>query len=368
MRIILKDGSGEVELNYIIGDFDRHGNPRLYFRRKGFKKVRLREPVGTPAFLEEHRAALAATQSKIPALPPVRKPPAKNSLAWLIEQYKASAEYKALDPATITARNRDLDGLVKHHGTKRFAKLRRKHLKALRDAKAETPHAANNWVKTVRGLFRWAIDAEHVADNPAADVRKIRTASDGHHTWTIAEILQYMAKWPANSKEGLALALLFYFGVRRSDVVKLGRQMETAPDALRLVEYKGRRRKVKVTDLTIQPELRAVLDQRAGDHNHLTYLVTAYGASFTANGFGNWFKKRCVLAGLDHCSAHGLRKAGATIAADNGATDYDLMGMYGWANPAQAHPYTKRANRKRLAARASRLVTLDQKKNEGVPP
>jgi integrase len=33
---------------------------------------------------------------------------------------------------------------------------------------------------------------------------------------------------------------------------------------------------------------------------------------------------------LYHCSAHGLRKAGATIAANNGATAHQLMAIFGW--------------------------------------
>jgi integrase len=52
--------------------------------------------------------------------------------------------------------------------------------------------------------------------------------------------------------------------------------------------------------------------------------VTQYGRAFTVAGFGNRFRDRCHEAGLPHCTAHGLRKAGATIAAENGAIDRQL--------------------------------------------
>jgi hypothetical protein len=39
-----------------------------------------------------------------------------------------------------------------------------------------------------------------------------------------------------------------------------------------------------------------VLDATPGDH--LTYLVSAYGRSFTAASFGNWFRDACDAAGL----------------------------------------------------------------------
>jgi hypothetical protein len=92
----------------------------------------------------------------------------------------------------------------------------------------------------------------------------------------------------------------------------------------------------------------------------LTFLITERGKAFTAAGFGNWFRDRCNEAGLPHCSAHGLRKAGAT--------DRQLMAMFDWSTAAQANVYTEAANRKRLAAEASRLMVLEFQKSESVPP
>ena len=85
----------------------------------------------------------------------------------------------------------------------------------------------------------------------------------------------------------------------------------------------------------------------------LTFLVTSYGKPFAVAGFGNWFRDRCDEAGLPQCSAHGLRKAGATIAAERGATTHQLMAIFDWTTPAQAEVYTRSANRKRLAESAA---------------
>jgi hypothetical protein len=60
----------------------------------------------------------------------------------------------------------------------------------------------------------------------------------------------------------------------------------------------------------------------------MTYIVTEFGKPFTAAGFGNKFRDWCDEGGLEGCAAHGLRKAGATIAADNGATAHQLMAIY----------------------------------------
>ena len=55
--------------------------------------------------------------------------------------------------------------------------------------------------------------------------------------------------------------------------------------------------------------------------------------------------------------AHGLRKAGATIAAVNGATAHDLMAIYGWTKISQAETYTKAADRARIGKGA--IIKID---------
>ena len=64
---------------------------------------------------------------------------------------------------------------------------------------------------------------------------------------------------------------------------------------------------------------------------------------WAGHGIGNWFRDRCVEAGVPG-RAHGLRKAGATIAAENGATTHELMAIFGWKSLAMAEKYTRAAN------------------------
>ena len=91
----------------------------------------------------------------------------------------------------------------------------------------------------------------------------------------------------------------------------------------------------------------------------LTFLVSEYGKPFSVAGFGNWFRERSNEAALTHCSAHGLRKAAATIAAENGATAHELMSIFGWLNIQEAERYTRTAERKGLAERGmGRLVPI----------
>src|SRR5262249_42172880 len=107
-------------------------------------------------------------------------------------------------------------------------------------------------------------------------------------------------------------------------------------------------------EIPLLPVLQEVLD--ASPTGPMTFLMTEQGKPFTANGFGNWFRDRCNEADLPHCSAHGLRKSGATFAAENGATPHQLMSIYGWLTLPQAEHYTRTAERKRLAAEGMPLL------------
>ena len=69
----------------------------------------------------------------------------------------------------------------------------------------------------------------------------------------------------------------------------------------------------------------------------LTFLVTEYGKPFLDKGLGNKMRQWCDESGLFHCLAHGLRKAGASIAAEYGATSDQLKAIFGWTTSQQAN-------------------------------
>ena len=371
VKIVLKDGSGVVFLKYLKEDVDRHGNVRIYYRRNG-KKFRLRAEFGTQAFLEEYYT-VAATLKPQPQKPVI----IRGSLRWLMQEYFGSAEFAALSERTRYVRRLVLEEICGvrtqsgvANGDKPYALMEARNVRILRDAVRDRPEAANQRVKFLRQLFKWAIEIKNAKANPARDVAYFSPSSEGFHTWTIEEVWKYAERHPIGTKARLAMDLLLFTGVRRSDAVKMGPHMESAAgDVIRWTEEKGRRRKVKHRELPILPQLRASID--ATETGPSAYLVTTYGKPFTHAGFGNWFRDRCNEAGLQNCSAHGLRKAGATIAADNGATEYELMAIFGWETAKEAARYTRHANRKKLAANALRLVAPAapaQKVNPFGPP
>jgi len=151
---------------------------------------------------------------------------------------------------------------------------------------------------------------------------------------------------PLEHRQRVWLDMLIYTGLRRGDAVRLGRQHVRNGVAALKTEKSGF--KVEVS-LPILPVLQATLD--AGPCGDLTFIVGANGRPLTKESFGNEFKAACKAAGVPG-SAHGVRKIAATRAADHGATEAELMAIFGWTDPKMAAHYTRSANRKRLAAQA----------------
>jgi len=334
----------QMRFKYLVEDVDRYGNIRVYVRVPGQRKVRLRAKFGTNEFLAEY-TAVASNHIKAPRQTPSAKP---GSLRYLCMQYYASPNFDALDLSTRSWRRRALDAVCVEHGTKPVALMLPRHVRQLRDALKDSPGAGNQRLKALKALFAWA--CEDVPDlaphDPTLDVKKIKYAAKGHHTWNSDEIEQFRATHPIGSKPRLALDLLLYTGGRREDAVRLGPQ-HVRHGRIQFVQAKNEHRTPVSVDIPVHPKLAATI--AATPSGHLTFLVTEYGKPYTPAGFGNAMRDWCNQANLHHCSAHGLRKACATELAEAGATAHEIASVTGHQSLEEIERYTRDAKRKLLA-------------------
>jgi integrase len=350
-----------VRIKYVVEDLDRHGNIRIYFRKRGCPKTRLPGPIGSEPFWIAYRGA---TAGKFQNKPASRSKPHESSFRWLCECYYGSAEFKLLSPRTRYVRRRVLDLFCDGNGAKPYANIAPKHIRRFRDVKADHPEAANQLLKILRQVLGFAVASDLIDHNAAREVPYIRGNRSGFHTWTIDEVRQYETVHPIGTPARLALALLLYTGQRRSDVVRLGKQ-HVKDGALTFTQSKGGNRNPVTLTIPILSQLQEVID--ASKTGQLVFLASQFAKPFTSDGFGNRFRKWCDAAGLRHCSAHGLRKAGATIAAENGATEHELMAIFGWKTLKQVQIYTRAASQKHLAAKAMHKLVSERLTNESVP-
>jgi integrase len=359
-----------INLRYLVSDIDRHLNRRWYVRRNG-RKIRIRYDRASPEFLHAYTAAVEALNA--PETPGNRSKTIPGTLGWLAAHYLNSDEFRRLNAKSQATRRGIIEDCLLEPlkpGSKDvmagcpLTDFSTKQLQVLRDRKKGLPGAANNRLKYLSSMLGWGVEKNYIKANSARDVRRIKYPSDGFHTWTVEEVRQFEQRHPIGTKARLALALLLFLGVRRGDAAVIGPQ-HVADGVIRFTprktSYMRREESVKV----ILPVLARII--AATPVGKTAFLVTSHGKPFTDNGLGNWFRGRCDEAGLTQCSAHGLRKAGAALAAEAGATDRQLMALYDWTSEKQANVYTKAASKRRLAASAAVLLG-DRMGNESVPP
>jgi integrase len=325
---------------HCVWAIDRHGKRRVRFRKGGFSTY----ITGTPwseAFMRQYATALDGINAQIVGVERTKP----GTISALIVSYYTLV-FPTLALSTQKLRRPILERFRKDHGDKPVARLEAAHIAAIIAAKAKAPTAANNLHKLLHHLLEHAITLGWITSNPVKLVKKFKIKSDGWHTWSEDEVAQYLQRHPQGSKAHLALMLMLYTGQRRSDVICMGWQHIRESGAKIAV-------RVKKTNtlllLPIAPELAQALD--GVPKTNMTFLLTSFGAPFS-EGFGKWFRNRCIEAGLQQCSPHGLRKLAATRMAHAGCTDRELMAVFGWRSMSEVSRYVRAADQARLAEQA----------------
>ncbi len=361
---------------HVICDRDRHGVERLYFRRdrtRGTPKIFLGYDPELPAFWDAYAAAVrgdappAALYRRQPAQAAANKKQTHGTFRQLVADYfEDKFAFEGLDEKQTKGRaKRILEECCREPiapGSSLFladtplAEFGPDHVAMLIERKKRTgaKAAANQRHKDLKRMFKWALKSSYTVNgkpmklNPVLSVDTVKYTTEGHHTWTLDEVARFEKAHPVGSKARLALGLYIYLGQRIGDVWQLGRQHERA-GVLVFTQDKNHARNPVRMELPVLPPLRRIID--ASPTGDLAYLVNDYGQPFaSAKSFANKFKDWCDKAGLPgHCTSHGLRKAAACMAAENGATEAEMMAIFGWRDTRMAALYIQKANKKRLA-------------------
>jgi integrase len=285
-------------------------------------------------------------------------PPAKSagtaSIEWLIRRYRDSSAWLALALATREQRENIFRDVIKGAGDVPFSAVTRAKILDGRERRLATPNQANNFLKSMRGLFRWALEAELVAIDPTAGVKGLPIKTEGFREWTDDDVAKFESRWPIGTRERVALDILLYTGLRRGDACRLGRQMVKGG----IFRIKTEKNGVEVIAPILSPLARTLERGPVGD---LHFITGPRGGPLTKESFGNWFREACHAAGVPG-AAHGLRKAGANRAAENGATNAQLKAIFGWTTDAMPNLYTRKADRARMAAAA--MSTMERAEYE----
>jgi len=319
----------------------RHGRMVWYVRVGKGPRIRIQAEFGSPEFDAEYQAAVSGRTR------PSKASPALGTLSWLVTRYRESSAWMALSAATRRQRENIFAHVLASAGSQPFARITSETIMAGRERRAVTPAQARNFLDAMRGLFKWALEANLIKVNPAASVTNPpRKAGDGFIPWTEEHVAAYEARWPIGTRQRVWLDVLLYTGLRRGDAVRFGRQH--VRNGIGTIKTEKSGQTIEVT-LPILPVLARTLT--AGPCGDLTYIAGEQGTPLTKESFGNLFRSACRKGGVPG-SAHGVRKIAATRAANAGATVAQLEAIFGWTGGTMASLYTRSADRRRLATEA----------------
>jgi integrase len=331
----------------------RHGKVTWYVRVARGPLIRIKAAWGTPEFDAAYQAALAGER------PAPAAGPARDTLGWLVSLYRASA-WQKLAKSTRERRDPQLKQIEATAGAWPASSVDQEAIIEGRDRR-DAPSQARTFVMTMRGLFGWAHEKKFIKDNPCKGVKIKMPKTDGYTPWNEDDLVRYEARWPRGTPERVMLDVYAYTGLRRGDAARVGKQ-HVRDGVITLVNEKTG---MKVT-IPILPTLSATL--AVGPTGDMAFNVGRFGKPFTSRGLGKRFSKACRAAGVYGKSAHGLRKAAAERAAQNGATVSELNAIFGWTGAQMASLYTEKADRVALSKRAIDKLSRNEAPTSMLPP
>ena len=174
--------------------------------------------------------------------------------------------------------------------------LTREHVQRIVNEKSATPFAQRNFLNTLRAMFKWAMGEGRMPDDPTLGVTRQKAKTTGYKTWSEDHIARLEAKYPIGSKERLAFALILYTGLRRSDVVKIGRQ-HVHNGVLIIDQGKTEGGEEAHLEIPLHPKLREIIDATP-TVGVKTFLVTHFGKPYTAAGFRQLVSRTMRCGGM----------------------------------------------------------------------
>jgi integrase len=356
-------------VNSFVNKNRKSQRARYYFRRgrKG-KAIPLPGIPGDEQFMAAYHAALAASTAMTTLISP--SSPSEigadstvhGTINALIVNYYKSAAWLDLAQDTRQTRRYLIERFREQHGGKRVALLRRDHFEKMLSEIA-SPAMKDRWLRAIRGLMNSGIPSM-LAENPTAGLKVKRAKSEGHHTWTEAEIAKYRAHWPLGTQARLVLEFALESASRKGEIVRLGPQHlyrgQNGEWRIRIARTKGSRD----VDIPMSPELLAAV--QAMPRDHLTYIHSRNGKALSKITLGPLFRKWATEAGLPkHCRLHGLKKSGLVEIALAGGTAPELMAVSGHKSMAVAQAYIEAAfKRPELADAALGKVRTKRRKRQ----
>lgn len=346
-----------IKRKFLVADPGPDGVTRWYVRMKGQRKIRITEQEGTPEFDQAYHEAITELERRISegltgAIPPRIKP---GTLDWLILKYYRSTDFRDRASATQVQYKSILNRIRRESGDKDYRTVTPRAVRNGRDKRAATPGAANNYLKVVKALYSWAIEEDLMTHNPALGIARVKSGKSTWKPWSVEICLQFERAHRIGTEARLVYDLALYGGLRRSDIVRVGKQNIQADGWLFLP---AQEKTDEPLHIPLFEPLRLSIQATPRRNIAVMNLVQSqHGKPASNKGLGGRFRKWCDEAKIPQgYSLHGLRKALGSRLAEAGATEQEIAAALGHVGTKSVKHYTTGARKRRLADSAFRKL------------
>lgn len=242
------------------------------------------------------------------------------ALSWLFKKYFKSPKFMKLSPRTQKDYNwyaEKIEAMPGKDGSTfgdfPFDKITRKTIAALRDKLADKPTQANRRLQFLSAVFSWAIEEEHMNENPCKGVSKFSLKSRDRY----AEDNEYQIVYDCAAEYPFLQVMMELAYLCRARMSELRTLPYDAPNDLGV--YLKRTKQSESETTTWTPRLRkAVEAARALNPNASSkYLIhNEDGSMITENQFRNAWRRtidKALTSGLkERFTFHDLKARGVT--------------------------------------------------------
>jgi len=165
-----------IKLPYVDAQRARDGRIHYWYFRRGGRRWRLPGEPLSEEFVAEYRQLLAATDSchGTTNTPTDRRDHTRGSFGRLVSDFLESGQFKTKKPRTRAEYRRVCEGLAARHGDKPVRLIEKRHVRKMRDEKADTPGAANTVLRMLKILLNFAVEDGLIAGSPGGEDERVQ--------------------------------------------------------------------------------------------------------------------------------------------------------------------------------------------------
>lgn len=271
-----------------------------YYAWRGKGAPRIKSKPGTKAFTQEFIRLTRDKKHKTGA----------GTVGALIEEYRATARYKALSPSTRKDYERIFGAIRLEFDDLPFdaveARGSRRGFLEWRDKMKDSPRSADMHLALLARLFSYAKDNEYIVRNPLERVERLHEGTRKDIIWSDEQIDTILTKAAPHIANVAKLAL--WTMQRQADILTMP---TLAFDGVRVSIKQGKTgARVRVM---AAPDILPIL-RKAKENNQTRILRNSFGQAWTSSGFRASWRKEMARLGIKGVTFHDLRGTAITFA------------------------------------------------------